>query len=442
MSDHETAKNSFLKKLLLFWIVFVLLASVLGTLLVLYSLGYRYDFKNKKIVLVSVAYINSRPQGAEIYLEGKKIGETKLTLPGITPGNYHFSLKKDEFYEWSANINIEPYSLIEISPALFYQKPETTTSVKFDKLLATKKSKILYQKKNAIFLQDINSEATAEKITFLKGNKVVFSSSSDYLVNETEKEWIMFNGSKKSIISKPKTTIKKWLISNKGEIYFLNQKNELWLAKEQKTEKLYSDIKDFDLKQNKLWVITKKGKFLLKGLTTEALAEKTLSVTNDSLAPIEIASLSFCNFENISQTVCLYNQKGYFVLQNKKLYWLGKDIKSLTEKDNLLAWLNAEGDIYIFKNEQTQFINRYFDAPLQINFFSPEHLILQYAHSIKILELETKQEFKVFSNSQKIVQTEASSEKEILIITNNSAIKSKITEASSLWQKVLQTFRK
>lgn len=442
MGDHETIKNSTLKKILFFWIFFVFIASILGTILVLYALGYRYDLKNKKIVLVSVVYLNSQPQGADVYLEGKHLGKTKLIFPKITPGLYNLSLKKDGFYDWSANINIEPYSLVEISPALFYQKPQTITSVSFDKLLAFQKGKILYQNKGSFFIKNINSESPAEKITLPQQQNISFSPSAEYLAVETEKEWLLFDGGK-TILTKPETKLKKWLITDAGLIYFLNTKNELWQANQQKTEKKYSDIKDFDFKENKLWLLTKKGELLAKSLATETQAEKTIPVANDSLSPIKITSLSFCNFPNVSNLICLKNNQGYFIfLNNKELYWLGKEIKSLAEKENMFAWLNNEGDIYIVNNGNIQFVNRYFNPPTKIDFFSPEHLILQYPQSVKILEIETKQEFPIFKTPQTILETKGASEKEIIITTNKSLLKIKITEANSLWQKVMQTFRR
>ncbi len=441
MPDHEATRHIFLRRLLVFWVIFGLIASLLGACLVMYALGYRYDLKRKKLVLVSVLYINSRPQGAEVYINNNYLGNTKLILPKIIPGTYHLVLKKEGFFDWSTDVEIEPYSLVEISPALFYRKPQIVSTLNSIKIVAIHPYWVIYESPKGVFVVNLVDLDTRYKLNSQSSKPIVFSPSGEYVAQEDKGQWQVWNKQTVTKISKPDLPIKKWSVSDRGTVYFLTSDQKLWSAETNKQTLIASKVKDFQVIQNKLWLITTDGDLSFFNFNLEKVAQKTMEVQNDSLAPIKINSLSFCNF-NLSRLVCLRNEQGYFILSNNKLFWLGKDVKSITENGKEFGWLNAEGDIYFFKDNQTVFVTRYFNTPEQIEFFSPQYLLLRYPHKVKMLELETKQEFPVFESSSAILKAKAVSDKEITVVTTSSIQKAKITEASSLWQKVLQTLRK
>ncbi|MBT8507451.1 hypothetical protein AZH53_03285 [Methanomicrobiaceae archaeon CYW5] len=63
--------------------------------------------------------IQSTPSGAEVYFNGDMKGMTPLIIPGIAPGTYKITLKKDGYQDWVANIEIDADEKETISASMY-----------------------------------------------------------------------------------------------------------------------------------------------------------------------------------------------------------------------------------------------------------------------------------------------------------------------------------
>jgi hypothetical protein len=101
-----------------FWLLFFLFF-IFAPTLVYYSLGYKFDWQNKKFIKTGIIYIKSRPSGATIFLNKKILRETTpCAIRNILPGKYNLLIKKEDFYTYQIEIEVEPNLVREIEAIL------------------------------------------------------------------------------------------------------------------------------------------------------------------------------------------------------------------------------------------------------------------------------------------------------------------------------------
>ncbi|MFA5106914.1 MAG: PEGA domain-containing protein [Patescibacteria group bacterium] len=89
------------------YLSFILFFFVIAPILVLYSSGYRLDWAHRRLIKTSVINLNTRPKGAEIWLNGvNQEKKTPTILTGIFPGTYDIKLVKDGFLPWQNTITV------------------------------------------------------------------------------------------------------------------------------------------------------------------------------------------------------------------------------------------------------------------------------------------------------------------------------------------------
>ncbi len=73
--------------------------------------GYRYNFGKRRIERTGVMVLESRPQGASIFLNGVLRKETTPAhLSGLLPGTYDVRVEKPGYHAWEKNVPIESRS--------------------------------------------------------------------------------------------------------------------------------------------------------------------------------------------------------------------------------------------------------------------------------------------------------------------------------------------
>jgi len=419
----------------------IALPFLLGILIIiiLYAFGYRYDFKEKKIYPTSVLSISSSPLGAKVILDDKYKGLTKTTVKNLKPGTYKLKLSKEGFIDWETQVEITPYSFIQISPFLFYKNPVLEKEFTFDEILDFKKGSLLVKKDKKIYYKEKDNEPI--EIKNINGAKKIFLGENS-LVAEYKDFWKFIKNSSEEInITKPQKEIFKKIIFRDKKVYLLNNKDELWEINNKEKKEILKNVIDFDDNNERLLIITKDNKLFSKNSYLVEEKASNLEVKNDSRSPISINSLKFCNFE--TNTPCLFSEKqGFFILVNNSLYWLSNQIKDLKELNKQLIWLDSEGNIYLFKNGKIDFVNRYFTPPSTINFISENYILLHFEKEIRIVELQTKQEFKILATTNNIVSILPLSNYQIILITNKKEEALKIGENLSPVEYIIKILKR
>ena len=87
----------------------VALFCVLLPIMLSYALGYQIDYRGFKIYKTGILYIESRPAGADIYLNGRKYPDvTPARIEELKPGSYRIEVLREGFYPWEKEVAVRP----------------------------------------------------------------------------------------------------------------------------------------------------------------------------------------------------------------------------------------------------------------------------------------------------------------------------------------------
>lgn len=145
--------------------VFIAAFFIISPLLVLYTSGYRYDFKNGIIQEIGAISVDVLPKNASIFLNEIKItGKMPIRLKNVSPGKYKIKISADGFYDWEKEVTVENKQTIYIKEIKLIKKstPEKIIDGQIGQLsLSTDKKYLVYQKINEknqeFYLTDLNN---------------------------------------------------------------------------------------------------------------------------------------------------------------------------------------------------------------------------------------------------------------------------------------------
>ncbi len=100
------------KKRIFLFLIFVFLFFVLTPLAICYSLGYRIDIKNRKIVKTGGIYLKAKPPGAKVFLNKKYKGKTSpifgtIFIKNLFPQKYEIRVEKEGYFAWEKKLKVK-----------------------------------------------------------------------------------------------------------------------------------------------------------------------------------------------------------------------------------------------------------------------------------------------------------------------------------------------
>ncbi|OGZ62414.1 MAG: hypothetical protein A3C58_03210 [Candidatus Staskawiczbacteria bacterium RIFCSPHIGHO2_02_FULL_34_10] len=107
--------------------VCVLLFIIITPYVVLYSLGYRIDFENKKIVTTGGIYVRVLPQGSEVLIDSKINNKTGLFsnsvfVQNLLPKQHSVLIKKDGYYNYQKNLLVKENEVTKLEHVILFKK--------------------------------------------------------------------------------------------------------------------------------------------------------------------------------------------------------------------------------------------------------------------------------------------------------------------------------
>ncbi|MAG28802.1 hypothetical protein CL632_01480 [bacterium] len=98
-----------LKTRRILYLSFIVIFFVVAPPLVLYTAGFRYDFKYNRVVETGSLVAKTYPENASIFLNGEQIPESTPTiLNTILPGKINLLLELEGYHSWEKEIEIKP----------------------------------------------------------------------------------------------------------------------------------------------------------------------------------------------------------------------------------------------------------------------------------------------------------------------------------------------
>lgn len=95
-----------LKRRIIF-VSFILLFVIIAPLLVLYTIGYRYNFKSSKVEKVGLLYIRTIPEDMPVYINGEMVSKSTPTrIDDLLPNSYLITIKRNGYYTWEKELRV------------------------------------------------------------------------------------------------------------------------------------------------------------------------------------------------------------------------------------------------------------------------------------------------------------------------------------------------
>lgn len=166
----------------LFWI-FVLLFLVIGTGVVLYSFGWRFNAENLKIQKIGAIYLKTKPLGVTIRVGGKiysdqsGIIQNGTLVQNLLPGIYPVEIIKTGYRSYQKFLEVNPSMISKLSKIQLIPEvinPVSVLSIKGNDFIdsAETDSKIIVKnEKGAYYLHDLNKPNSAFNISVAFENK-------------------------------------------------------------------------------------------------------------------------------------------------------------------------------------------------------------------------------------------------------------------------------
>jgi len=391
------------------YITFIIIFLVVSPLIILYTMGYRYNFSKGRVQKTGILKITSIPRNANISLNGVTYekNSTPAKIEYLLPGDYEISLTKDGYHAWKKKLAVYENGTTFAEKVMLWKKsePQSLSSTSTDNwLISPDKNIIALSKTDNISLININSGLLGE---ISGGNMEVISTIKDYdrleliafspsgryvLVNATKGKQIEYfltdtlNKESKKLNGKNYKSI-KW--DNNGDnLYALNESG-LW---------------QFNLSSLNPKLIIKTAKaddFFVSNKTLYFVGQQLISqqtLTGETAKDLKKLSCTICQIKDIK------NNKGFIwdiktgILeivdlsnQNKTIELFAKNFDWLNDT-SLIVYNDFEIYTLELNKDQAELITR-LSTPIKYVIWHPKgrHLIFSTGGEIKIIELDNRE---------------------------------------------------
>lgn len=402
-SKYHHIKLTSEKHLLWRRIVYILFAAVfliITPTIILYTQGYRYNFKRGRIQKTGILIASSIPKRADIYLNGKLIegDQTPVRVERLLPADYEIKLSKDGYHDWSKRLQILENSTTFAEDVILW-KSNTPVEIGNYTIISSLNSRD--NKKNAFITKDrevmffdldsgglnrlhqIEQYENPQIISWSNTNKkILVKSASNFLALNTE------SGGIDLVTIDSNYELIKWDLENDNIVYGLND-NGVWRI-------------DLFTRKEELIFDTYVSDFLIKDDTFYTLRGDDIykQVLYDSKNPEILDSIKCddCRFVNrdFSKLILLDETKQniYIVDPNKKDKTIKREAKGISwlDDDTLLFYNDWEIWIYHKNKPEPEIITRIGSGIKEALWHTEgRHIIFISDNKIKIIELDNRE---------------------------------------------------
>lgn len=327
---------------------------ILTPLLLMYTTGYRYNFKKAQVQRTGALVVETEPKAATISLNGKNINDkSPARLNNVLPDEYIIDVVKDGYYPWSKKLNI---------------KPQETT-----------------------FVEDIIlfAKSTPEKISEHEIKEIFFSPNHDFAIFTTEnfkqdylyllnlnnqREKLLYNNNKLFDINNV-----IWAEDDSKVFFQLDGQSQIATTTfPQRQIELNQDTKDFPIKATNFQWNTNNSNLLYSQVNNRVYSTNLLTLRTELLFTLPSAEtlIDYLAFEDSIYLIEVLNKKPVLTKTNiknetnhnnksielehtnykfDKIY--NNKIAFIEEPNNVFYLINQDLDRILFTKENVQNIN-------------------------------------------------------------------------------------
>lgn len=105
----------------------VVLFFIVAPYIIIYSLGYRIDFEQKKIIATGGIYVKALPTGADIIIDSKITNKTSLLSPtvfaqNLLPKQHSVLIKKDGYFSYQKTLDIKEKEVARLERVILFKE--------------------------------------------------------------------------------------------------------------------------------------------------------------------------------------------------------------------------------------------------------------------------------------------------------------------------------
>lgn len=177
----------------------ILIFLISAPLLILYTAGFRYDFKKGKVQSTGSIFVKTIPPDPHIYLNNELVGEkTPLRLNHLAPNRYDLKIQKKGFQDWEKKLEVYPSQTTFIDKVILWPvKPEIETLINSQiKSFSINKAedKIIWQQDNQLFLYNPLNQKSEQILTLPSESAPKFDWSPGgkrLIIKQNENYWLL-----------------------------------------------------------------------------------------------------------------------------------------------------------------------------------------------------------------------------------------------------------
>jgi hypothetical protein len=110
---------------------FIAVFCLLSPLIILYTAGYRYDFKNGIIKETGAISIDLKPITASVFINEQKIREKiPIKLNAVSPNHYTIRITAPGYYDWQKDVEVKNKQTVYIKDVVMIKKDKPTVLLK------------------------------------------------------------------------------------------------------------------------------------------------------------------------------------------------------------------------------------------------------------------------------------------------------------------------
>ncbi|MBI1866685.1 MAG: PEGA domain-containing protein [Candidatus Staskawiczbacteria bacterium] len=238
-------------------VICVALFFIAAPYIITYSLGYRIDFEQKKLVITGGIYVKALPQGADIIVDSKISNRTSLLSPtvfvqNLLPKQHSILIKKDGYHDYKKTLEVKEKEVIRLERVVLFKE-----KIPFEDLTDKTNSPFLKKDQEQIFIiknGDLYKNSPEKSLAILKkiisfevsGNNIIWLGLDGFLYSSNQ------DGNNTDKLSQTPLKVDNnssyKIVIAAQNIFLLENNNFLLLnQKTKKFETFYSLVKNFKI---------------------------------------------------------------------------------------------------------------------------------------------------------------------------------------------------
>lgn len=87
--------------------LFITFFAIAAPVIIIYTAGYRFNFKKNSVEKTGILYLESAPRQADIYINNRHLGQTPKRFAAMLPDIYDVRIEKEDHYTWQKPVEIK-----------------------------------------------------------------------------------------------------------------------------------------------------------------------------------------------------------------------------------------------------------------------------------------------------------------------------------------------